>query len=239
VVWSSDCRYAAVGVDSPWRPFWRTAGPRVRVRVGARVRSGVGVVRSSTLDMRPRGPTPPGPGLLKSGPYSRISSSKVRRFLLRDGFVTAVAGMHGLRTAEGEKKKTSASTSTSTSTIRSGAVDRVYIDGRPNAFPSPVGKPGATFAAGSLRSVICKFSTGHPGPPSLPGGAWCDIHGGESPSRRLQVFNRPRTASTTALIIVEPNYHVDRRPLLRPRGRRQLSRAPGREVGIPAAGIFI
>ncbi len=102
----------------------------------------------------------PGPGLLKSGPYSRLSSSKVRRFLLRDGFVTAVAGMPGLRTAEGGKKKTS----TSTSTIRRGAVDRVYIDGRLNASPSPMGKPSATFAAGNLRSVICKFSTGPPGP---------------------------------------------------------------------------
>ncbi len=34
-----------------------------------------------------------GPGLMKSGPYWRISRWTIWRFLLRDGFVTAVAGM--------------------------------------------------------------------------------------------------------------------------------------------------
>ena len=45
------------------------------------------MVRSSDSQYASAGTAPPGPGLLKSGPYWRISRYTNRRFLLRDGLM--------------------------------------------------------------------------------------------------------------------------------------------------------
>ncbi len=75
--------------------------------------------------------------------------------------------------------------STSTSRNRSGSVERLSVRDRRNGPPlAPPSKGGEkergarskggetppTFAAGYLRSLSCKFSTGHPWPPLLRAG---------------------------------------------------------------------
>ena len=105
---------------------------------------------------------PPCPGLMKSGRCGRNSKSTIRRYLLRESIVMAAAGTASLL-AQGW------STSKSKSRSRSGAVERLSVRGRRNAPPLALllkgGKLRATSAAGNLRSLFCKFSTGQHHPP--------------------------------------------------------------------------
>ncbi len=116
------------------------------------------------LSVRDRRDGPPGPGLMQSGPYWRISRWTIWRFRLRDGFVTATAGTDppwppllkggALRNIRGGKSPL--------------LILQVFNrPPRPPLLNSE--KLCATFAAGNLRSLFCKFSPGHPGPLSQGG----------------------------------------------------------------------
>ncbi len=101
----------------------------------------------------------PGPGLMKSGAYWRISRRTIRRFLLRDRIVMATSGIDPpcVIPAEGQSR----SRSTSKSRSRSGAVERLSECGRrdrpPLAPPSKGGELRATFAAGNLPPYSVRF----------------------------------------------------------------------------------